>query len=226
MNSAIRFGVYPERSRRTSRNCALGIYACAVLRSRSLYICRGISTNRPIFLQNKPNFPEVKMSLSSVSAKDYEDKSNPTLGENKPNSNPIQSQTNPIPSEAKMSATVSFTRTCDNNPAPPLRQNKPNSNPNKPNSLKAEMKATICPTGNYQNQLPRGSESNQTQCRNSPNCEPLSKIAEVGGVIYSFVGTKSSPFLLIVIDLPWPYWYSIAAKVRKLNHGTIVANEA
>jgi release factor glutamine methyltransferase len=36
------------------------------------------------------------MSVSSVLAKDYEDISNSTLGENKPNSNPIQSQTNPI----------------------------------------------------------------------------------------------------------------------------------
>jgi hypothetical protein len=39
-------------------------------------------------MQNKPNFPEAKMSVSSVLAKNYENKSNPTLGENKPNSNP------------------------------------------------------------------------------------------------------------------------------------------
>ena len=39
-------------------------------------------------MQNKPNFPAVKMSVSSVLAKHYENKSDPTLGENKPNSNP------------------------------------------------------------------------------------------------------------------------------------------
>jgi hypothetical protein len=47
-------------------------------------------------MQNKPNFPEVKMSVRSVLAKDYEEICNSRLGENKPNSNPIQSQTNPI----------------------------------------------------------------------------------------------------------------------------------
>ena len=52
------------------------------------YYCRGISTNRPIFVQNKPNFSEVKMSVSSVSAKDYEHETDSTLGENKPNSKP------------------------------------------------------------------------------------------------------------------------------------------
>ena len=55
----------------------------------TLYNCRGISTNRPIFMQNKPNFWEPPMSVSANITKDYEKKWNTTLGENKPNSNPI-----------------------------------------------------------------------------------------------------------------------------------------
>ena len=58
--------------------------------------CRESSTNRPIFMQNKPNFQDTQMNVSANMTKDYEKISNPTLGENKPNSNPIQSQTNPI----------------------------------------------------------------------------------------------------------------------------------
>ena len=48
-------------------------------------------------MQNEPNFPEVRMSVTSVSAKDYENKSDPTLGQNKPKTNPIKAnfQTTP-----------------------------------------------------------------------------------------------------------------------------------
>jgi len=39
-------------------------------------------------MQNKPNFPEAQMNVNPYNTTDYENKSNPTLGENKPNSNP------------------------------------------------------------------------------------------------------------------------------------------
>ncbi len=42
-----------------------------------------------LFMQNKPNFRKSQMNVSIFSKKAYEDKSNWTLGENKPNSNPI-----------------------------------------------------------------------------------------------------------------------------------------
>jgi len=41
-------------------------------------------------MQNKPNLLDAQMNLSSVLTTDYENKSNWTLGENKPNSNPIK----------------------------------------------------------------------------------------------------------------------------------------
>ncbi len=41
-------------------------------------------------MQNKPNFRKSQMNVSSVLTTDYENKSNWTLGQNKPNSNPIK----------------------------------------------------------------------------------------------------------------------------------------
>jgi len=41
-------------------------------------------------MQNKPNFRKSQMNVSSIITKYYENKSNWTLGENKPNSNPIK----------------------------------------------------------------------------------------------------------------------------------------
>jgi len=40
-------------------------------------------------MQNKPNFQKSQMNVSFFYTTDYENKSNWTLGENKPNSNPI-----------------------------------------------------------------------------------------------------------------------------------------
>ena len=71
----------------------LSLESCVLsLVSHFLYNCRGISTNRPIFMQNKPNFPDAQMNLSPNITKDYENGSNTTLGENKPNSNPIRQE--------------------------------------------------------------------------------------------------------------------------------------
>jgi hypothetical protein len=41
-------------------------------------------------MQNKPNFPKSQMDVNRYNTTDYENKSNWTLGENKPNSNPIK----------------------------------------------------------------------------------------------------------------------------------------
>ncbi len=38
-----------------------------------------------LFMQNKPNFRKSQMNVNSLLTKDYENKSNWTLGENKPN---------------------------------------------------------------------------------------------------------------------------------------------
>ncbi len=48
------------------------------------------SDERSIFMQNKPNFLDAQMNVKSIHTVVYENKSNWTLGENKPNSNPIK----------------------------------------------------------------------------------------------------------------------------------------
>ena len=55
-----------------------------------LYICREPSTNQLLFMQNKPNFQESQMNANVFITKDYENKSDWTIGQNKPNSNPIK----------------------------------------------------------------------------------------------------------------------------------------
>ncbi len=42
------------------------------------------------FMQNKPNFQKSQMNANLYNTKDYENKSNWTLGQSKPNSNPIK----------------------------------------------------------------------------------------------------------------------------------------
>ncbi len=41
-------------------------------------------------MQNKPNFPKSQMNVSIYLQTDYENKSDWTIGQNKPNSNPIK----------------------------------------------------------------------------------------------------------------------------------------
>jgi hypothetical protein len=50
-----------------------------------LYNCRECSTNRPLFMQNKANLRKSQVNVNLVITRDYEKKSNRTLGENKPN---------------------------------------------------------------------------------------------------------------------------------------------
>ncbi|GAI40433.1 unnamed protein product, partial [marine sediment metagenome] len=44
-------------------------------------------------MQNKPNLPAPQMNVSSILTKDYENKSNWKLGENKANTKPIKANT-------------------------------------------------------------------------------------------------------------------------------------
>jgi hypothetical protein len=41
-------------------------------------------------MQNEPNLPKAQMNVNKVLTKDYEKKSNWTLGENEPKTNPIK----------------------------------------------------------------------------------------------------------------------------------------
>jgi len=54
------------------------------------YNCRESSTNRPCFMQNKPNFQKSQMDVTFIITKDYEKKSNRTFGKNKPKQSQFQ----------------------------------------------------------------------------------------------------------------------------------------
>ncbi len=76
-------------------------------------------------MQNKANFQKSQMNVSIFSKKAYENKSNWTLGENKPNSNPIKANLK----RAKMNVNSLITKDYRKNDAFAVQKNKPNSNP-------------------------------------------------------------------------------------------------
>ena len=55
----------------------------------ALYICRERSTNQLFIMQNEPNFQKSQVNVTFLITVAYENKSNWTLGENEPNTNPI-----------------------------------------------------------------------------------------------------------------------------------------
>jgi len=73
-------------------------------------------------MQNKPNFLRSQMNVSIFSLMAYENKSNWTLGQNKPNSNPIK----PNLKRAKMNANVFIIKDYRKNDDFLVRINKPN----------------------------------------------------------------------------------------------------
>jgi len=87
-----------------------------------LYICREPSTNQLLFMQNKPNFLRSQMNIKLYNTKDYENKYNWTLGQNKPNSNPIK----PNLRKAKMNVNLTLTKDYRKNDDFTVRINKPN----------------------------------------------------------------------------------------------------
>ncbi len=74
------------------------------------------------FMQNKPNFRKSQMNVSIFSQKDYENKSNWTLGQSKPNSNPNK----PNLRKAKMNVNLTLTKDYRKKDAFTVRINKPN----------------------------------------------------------------------------------------------------
>ena len=86
--------------------------------SRTLY-------KSTLFMQNKPNLLRSQMNVKSYNTRDYENKSNWTLGENKPNSNPIK----PNCRKAKMNINSFITKDYRKKDDFEVRKNKPNSNP-------------------------------------------------------------------------------------------------
>ncbi len=73
-------------------------------------------------MQNKPNYLRSQMNVKSYNTKDYENKHNWTIGENKPNSNPIK----PNFRKAKIDAKSLFTKDYRKKDDFIVRINKPN----------------------------------------------------------------------------------------------------
>ena len=94
------------------------------LSSAPLHLSR-ILDKSPLFMQNKPNFQNAQMNVTSLITVDYENKSNWKLGKNKPNTNPIK----PNFRKAKMFLNFYLTRDYENKSNWKLGENKPNSKP-------------------------------------------------------------------------------------------------
>ncbi len=77
-------------------------------------------------MQNEPNLQKSQMNVNPYNTTDYENNSNWTLGENKPNSNPIQSQYKPNPRKAKMKLNFYLTKDYESERLCRCGQNKPN----------------------------------------------------------------------------------------------------
>ena len=77
------------------------------------------------FLTNKANFRKSQMNVSIFLQKAYENISDWTLGENKPNSKPIKANLQ----NAKMNVTAFLTKKYENKLNWALFENKPNTNP-------------------------------------------------------------------------------------------------
>ena len=91
--------------------------------SRNLY-------KSALFMQNKPNLFKAEMDVSSVKTKDYENKFDCKLCENKANSKPIKAN---LPDE-QMSSSSFSTKDYENHPLRPLGENKPNQTRSRRNS--------------------------------------------------------------------------------------------
>jgi len=98
---------------------------CALM---PLWICPFSSTNVEdslqinLFMQNKPNFRKSQMNANSLVTKDYENISDWTLGQNKPNSNPNKANFQ----KAKMNASSFITKDYRKKDDFSVRINKPN----------------------------------------------------------------------------------------------------
>ena len=72
------------------------------------------------------------MNVSIFTQMDYENKSNWTLGESKPNSNPIQTQSNPISERVKLMQSVYLQRIMKKIAAKGPKNTKPKQTQSKP----------------------------------------------------------------------------------------------
>ncbi len=121
---------------------------------RHLYICRERSTNQLLFMQNKPNSRKSQMNVNIYNITDYENISDWTLGQNKPNSNPIK----PNSRKAKMNVNSSITKDYIKYDDFAVRKNKPNSNPI---SERHKMNVNLYVIEDYENETTFRPEKNK-----------------------------------------------------------------
>ena len=79
---------------------------------------RSTSVENPLqigpFMQNKPNLRDAQMNVSPVITREYKNKSNWRLAENKPNTNPNKPNSNPIRQKPKMNVNSIVTKDYEN----------------------------------------------------------------------------------------------------------------
>ena len=114
----------------------------------------------PLFMQNKPNLLDAQMNVYPYITTDYENISDWTLGENKPNSKPIK----PNFRKAKMNVNSLITKDYRKNDDFVVRINKPNSNPI---SSKAKMSANSLLAKDYEK------DTALRPKKNKPNSNPI-----------------------------------------------------
>jgi len=110
-----------------AQTCAIGIITILNILV-ALYLSR-VLYKSTLFMQNKPNLPDAQMNVTSVLTKDYENKSNWKLGENKANTKPIKPNTNPIPEKPKMKLSFFSTKDYENKLYPRTPGKQTQSNP-------------------------------------------------------------------------------------------------
>jgi hypothetical protein len=117
-------------------------------------------------MQNKPNFQKSQMNVKQYNTTAYEKKSNWTLGENKPNSNPIK----PNFRKAKMNVNSLITKDYRKNDDFSVRINKPNS---KPISEKPKMNVNLYVINEYENETVFRLRKNKPKQTQSQNTTPM-----------------------------------------------------
>ncbi len=106
----------------------------------SLYTCRELSTNHLLFMQNKPNYKDDQMNVTSLITMNYKDFI-PLAGQkNKPNSNPIK----PCPERSRMGQSPKCQNECKLNFNKGLQKKRCFYSPNK----QTQFKPNFCQTQN------------------------------------------------------------------------------
>ena len=110
--------------------------------------CRGISTNRPTFMQNEPKFRKSQMNVKSLVTMYYENTSDWTLGQNEPNSNPNKPNLRKAQNERNLNCDKRLRQYLPLWSSGKQSQFKANSNPI---SEKPEMSTNSLLTSDYEN---------------------------------------------------------------------------